>query len=174
NDTVLILANGVAGNLPVRKGTREEKSLERVIHRVMKELALKLVEDAEGGTKVAEIRVEGARTSDGAKKIAFSVANSTLVKTAFFGEDPNLGRIMVAIGYAGEPVRLERINVYLDDVRVVRGGIVSPSAERKAAHVMRHPTFRVTIKLGQGNRSASVWTSDLSYQYVRINSAYRT
>ncbi len=174
NDTVLFLANGSAQNRPVKKGSQDEKTLERAFFRVMKDLALKLVQDAEGGTKVAEISVERARSVEEAKRVAFSVANSNLVKTAFFGEDPNLGRIMVAIGYAGVPVQPDRISVYLGGIRVVQKGIVSTAAERKAVPVMRRPSFRVRINLGQGKKSASVWTSDLTYQYVRINSAYRT
>ena len=174
NDTVLFLANGFAQNPPVKKGSQDEKTLERVVFKVMKELALKLVQDAEGGTKVAEIRVEGARSVTEAKQVAFSVANSNLVKTAFFGEDPNLGRIMVAIGYAGVPIQPNRISVSIAGIRVVQKGIVATATERKAAPVMRRPSFKVKINLGQGKKSASVWTSDLSYQYVRINSAYRT
>jgi len=174
NDTVVILANGLAQNRPVKKGSRDEKTLEQVVFKVMKDLAVKLVEDAEGGTKVAEIFVEGARSVDEAKKIAYSVANSKLVKTAFFGEDPNLGRIMVAIGYAGVPIHPDRISVSIGGIRVVQRGIVTTAAERKAAHVMHRPSYRVKINLGQGKKSASVWTSDLTYQYVRINSAYRT
>ncbi len=174
NDTVLFLANGFAQNRPVKKGSQDEKTLERVVFKVMKDLALKLVQDAEGGTKVAEVRVEGARSAEEAKQVAFSVANSNLVKTAFFGEDPNLGRIMVAIGYAGVPIRPERISVSLGGIRVVQRGVVATASERKAAPVMRRPSFKVKINLGQGKKSASVWTSDLSYQYVRINSAYRT
>jgi len=174
NDTVLLLANGLAQNRPIKKGSRDEKTLEQVVFKVMKDLAVKLVEDAEGGTKVAEIFVEGARSVEEAKRIAFSVANSTLVKTAFFGEDSNLGRIMVAIGYAGVPIHPNRISVSIGGIRVVQRGIVTTTAGRKAAHVMRRPSFRVKINLGQGKNSTSVWTSDLSYQYVRINSAYRT
>ena len=174
NDTVLFLANGSAQNRPVKKGSQDEKTLERAFFKVMKDLALKLVQDAEGGTKVAEISVDRARSVEEAKRVAFSVANSNLVKTAFFGEDPNLGRIMVAIGYAGVPVQPDRISVYLGGIRVVQKGIVSTAAERKAVPVMRRPSFRVRINLGQGKKSASVWTSDLTYQYVRINSAYRT
>ena len=174
NDTVLFLANGFAQNRPVKKGSQDEKTLERAVFKVMKDLALKLVQDAEGGTKVAEISVEGARSVEEAKRVAFSVANSNLVKTAFFGEDPNLGRIMVAVGYAGVPIQQDRINVSLGGIRVVQKGIVSTGAERKVAPVMRRPSFTVSINLGQGKKSASVWTSDLTYQYVRINSAYRT
>ena len=174
NDTVLFLANGVAGNRPVTLGSREERALLRAVTGVMQELAVKLVEDGEGTTKVVEIRVERAKSVDEAKKVAFSVANSKLVKIAFYGADPNFGRIMMAIGYAGIPIDPDRINVAFDGVRVVRKGIGLPTSERQAAHVLKKPSFRVTIDLAQGRESFSVWTSDLSHEYVRINSAYRT
>ncbi|MFQ5852125.1 MAG: bifunctional glutamate N-acetyltransferase/amino-acid acetyltransferase ArgJ [Candidatus Binatia bacterium] len=174
NDTILFLANGLAGNRPIVQGSREERTLEQGVSRITKELALKLVEDGEGATKVVEILVEGARSVAEAKKVAFAVANSKLVKTAFFGEDPNLGRIMAAIGYAGVPVEPDRIGVSLDGVKVVRRGVVLNTREREAALVLRRPSFRVGINLDQGKESASVWTSDLSHDYIRINSAYRT
>jgi len=174
NDTVLFLANGLAKNRPIVRGSRGEKTLERAVSRVMKELALKLVEDGEGATKVIEIFVERARSIVEAKKVAFAVADSKLVKTAFFGADPNLGRIMAAIGYAGVRIEPSKIGVSFDRVHAVRNGIVLNANERKASRVLRHASFKVRINLGQGKESASVWTSDLSYEYVRINSAYRT
>lgn len=174
NDTVLFLANGYAGNSPVRGGSKAERALMRAAHEVMKRLAIKLVEDGEGATKVVEVRVAGARSAAEAKKVAFTVANSNLVKTAFFGADPNFGRILAAIGYAGVPIRPEGVSVAFDGVTVVQGGVGINSSEREAARVLRRPSFRLKIHLHQGSGSASVWTSDLSYEYVRINSAYRT
>jgi len=174
NDTVLFLANGVAGNRAVALGSKEEQVLFKVAKKVMKDLALKLVKDGEGATKLVEIRVEGSRSVAEAKKIAYAVANSQLVKTAFFGEDPNVGRIMAAIGYAGVRVEPGKIGVSYDRVPVVRHGIVLNSNEREASRVMRRPSFKVSINVGQDKQSASVWTSDLSHKYVRINSAYRT
>jgi glutamate N-acetyltransferase/amino-acid N-acetyltransferase len=174
NDTVLFLANGMAGNSPVRRGSREERVLGLATQRVMKELALKLVEDGEGTTKVAEIRVEGSRSVEEAKKVAFAVANSKLVKTAFFGADPNFGRILAAIGYAGVPVRLDKVDVAFDAVKVVKRGAGINTRERAAARVLRRRSFTVQIDMHQGKKSASVWTSDLGYEYIRINSSYRT
>lgn len=174
NDTVLFLANGASGNPAVRRGSREERVLGGAAEAVMKDLALKLVEDGEGGTKVVEIRVDGARSAAEARKIGFFVANSKLVKTAFFGEDPNFGRIMAAIGGAGVRIQEEKINVFFNDVGVVRRGVGLPGNERRAARVLKRPSFRVKIALNQGKGAASVWTSDLSHEYVRINSAYKT
>lgn len=174
NDTVLFLANGACGNSPVRRGSREEGILSKAAEAVMKDLALKLVEDGEGATKVVEIRVSGSRSLVEAKKIAFNVANSELVKTAFFGEDPNFGRIMAAIGCAGVKIGAEKIDVFFNNVCVVRKGVGLPGNERQAARVLKLPSFTVKIHLHQGKSGASVWTSDLSHEYVRINSAYRT
>lgn len=174
NDTVLLLANGLAENSPVRQGSREELILMQAVKETMKRLAIKLVEDGEGTTKVVEVRVEGARSEADAKSVAFSVANSKLVKTAFFGEDPNFGRIMVAVGYAGVPIDPDKIDVSFDRVTVVRRGVGISSNEREASHVLKRPSFKVRIRLRQGDESASIWTSDLSHEYVRINSAYRT
>jgi glutamate N-acetyltransferase/amino-acid N-acetyltransferase len=140
----------------------------------MKHLAIKLVEDGEGATKAVEIQVRGARSRAAAKKVAETVANSLLVKTAFFGADPNFGRILAAIGYSGVAVRPERVILSFDGVVVARRGVGIGSNERAAARVLERPKFTVRIFLGQGKESASVWTSDLGHDYVRINSAYRT
>jgi glutamate N-acetyltransferase/amino-acid N-acetyltransferase len=174
NDTLVFLANGFAGNAPIRRGTKDALTFEKSVGAVMKKLALKLVEDGEGATKVVEVRVEGASSSAAARNIACSVANSQLVKTAFFGEDPNFGRIMAAIGYAGVPIDVEKIDVSFDAVKVVSRGVGDPGKEREAARVLRRPSFQVKITLRQGKQAASVWASDLSHEYVRINSAYRT
>jgi glutamate N-acetyltransferase/amino-acid N-acetyltransferase len=174
NDTLVFLANGFAGKRPIRRGTRDALTFEKTVDAVMKKLALKLVEDGEGATKVVEVRVEGASSSAAARNIACSVANSQLVKTAFFGEDPNFGRIMAAIGYAGVPIDIEKIDVSFEGVKVVSRGVGNPGREREAARVLRRPSFQVKITLRQGRQTASVWASDLSHEYVRINSAYRT
>jgi len=156
NDTILFLANGVAGNRAVRKGGKDAKKLEKAVSKVMKDLALMLVADAE------------------AKKVASAVANSNLVKTAFFGEDPNLGRIMAAVGYADVPLDPDKIDVSLGGVRVVRRGMALRETQSQAARIMRQRSYQVRINLRRGKQTASVWTSDLSTGYVRINSAYRT
>lgn len=174
NDTVLFMANGVAENLPIRRGSREEQSLFGAAREVMEALALKLVEDGEGATKIVEINVLGSRSSTEAKKIAYAVATSQLVKTAFFGEDPNYGRIMAAMGRAEVPIKPDRVDVSFDGVTVVKRGVGVNASEREAARVFKQPSFSVRINLHQGKASASVWTSDLTHDYVRLNSAYRT
>ncbi len=174
NDTVLCMANGVAGNPRISRGGEGEEALERALTRVMKELALKVVADGEGTTKLVEIRVDGARTAGTARKVAFTVANSKLVKTAFFGQDPNIGRFMMAIGNAGVPVVEETIDIALGGVKVVRRGLAVGTRETAAAKVMQRPSFTVRISLGMGDARTSVWTSDLGHEYIRINSDYRT
>ncbi len=174
NDTLLVLANGVAGNPRITRNGEDGEVLEGALTRVMKELALKIVADGEGAKKVVEIRVDGARTVAEARKVAFTVANSKLVKTAFFGEDPNVGRFMMAVGNAGVPVVEETIDVALGAVRVVRRGVAVGTREAAAAKVMQRPSFTVRISLGMGDARTSVWTSDLGHEYVRINSDYRT
>ena len=174
NDTLLCLANGVAGNPRITRGGAGEELLERALTRVMKELALMIVADGEGAKKVVEIRVDGARTVGEARKVAFTVADSKLVKTAFFGEDPNVGRFMMAVGNAGVPVVEETVDIALGGVRVVRRGVAVGTREAAAAKVMQRPSFAVRISLGMGAARTSVWTSDLGHEYVRINSDYRT
>lgn len=174
NDTVLFLANGARGQSPVRRGSREERVLSKAAEVVMKDLALKLVEDGEGSTKVVKILVQQARSAAEAKKVARAVANSQLVKTAFFGEDPNFGRIMMAVGGSGVKVNGGKIDVFFNNVCVVRKGVGLPRNERQAARILKRSSLVVKIRLHQGKGAASVWASDLSHDYVRINSAYRT
>lgn len=174
NDTLLFMANGVAGNSPVRSGGREEDILFSAAREVMETLALKLVEDGEGATKVVEIRVLGSRSAAEARKIAHTVATSQLVKTAFYGEDPNYGRIMAAIGRAEVPIKPDRVDISFDGVTVVKRGIGVNASDAEAGRVFKQPSFTVRINLRQGQASASVWTSDLTHEYVRLNSAYRT
>ncbi len=140
----------------------------KAVFDVMKKLALKLVEDGEGARKVVEIRVEGARS------LTAAIANSQLVKSAFFGEDPNFGRIMAVIGYAGVPIDCATVDVSFNGVTVVKRGVGMPLKEREAARVLRRPSFQVKVRLGQGKQATSICTADLSHEYVRINSAYRT
>jgi len=128
----------------------------------------------EGARKVVEVRVEGARSLAAAKKVTSSIASSQLVKSAFFGEDPNFGRIMAVIGYAGVPIDCATVDVSFNGVTVVKRGVGMPLKEREAARVLRRPSFQVKVRLGQGKQATSISTADLSHEYMRINSAYRT
>jgi glutamate N-acetyltransferase/amino-acid N-acetyltransferase len=175
NDTCLILANAMAGNPSIAAGTPESEAFESLLHDVLLSLAKKIVKDAEGGTKFVEVRVNGAKENADARKVALAVANSSLVKTAFFGQDANWGRIFAAAGYSGAELDQTRLSLCFDDVCMARNGIFAGGdAEARGSEVLRKKEFTVTVDLGLGDGSATVYTSDLSHEYVSINADYRT
>jgi len=175
NDTALIMANGGAGNPVIKGGTPEGEAFKALLHDVLLCLAKLIVKDGEGATKFVEIRVTGAADRADAKKAALSVANSMLVKTAFFGQDANWGRIIAAVGYSGARVEQERVEIRFDDVVMASGGIFAGGdAEAAGTRVLQQKEFKVIIDLKIGAGEAVVYTSDLSYDYVRINADYRT
>ena len=140
------------------------------------ELSQKIIRDGEGASKFITITVEEGKTEAECRQIAYSVAHSPLVKTAFFASDPNLGRILAAIGYAGiEDLDVSKLNLYLDDVWVARDGGRNPDyLEEDGQRVMKQKEILVRITLARGNASATVWTCDLSHDYVSINADYRS
>ena len=140
------------------------------------ELSQKIIRDGEGASKFITITVEEGKTEAECRQIAYSVAHSPLVKTAFFASDPNLGRILAAIGYAGiEDLDVSKLNLYLDDVWVARDGGRNPDyLEEDGPRVMKQKEILVRITLARGNASATVWTCDLSHDYVSINADYRS
>ncbi len=176
NDSVLVLANGLAGNAPLRPDSPEGARFAAALGCVMRELADLVVADGEGATKRVRITVTGARTTAGARQVARTIARSQLVKTALFGGDPNWGRIVCAAGYAGVPLAPERISVRIGGVTVLRRGEpAAATAVRRAASVMRGPFFSIEIDLATGGTgAATVTTSDLSTAYVRFNAEYST
>jgi glutamate N-acetyltransferase/amino-acid N-acetyltransferase len=176
NDTVLLLANGVAGNAPLTAASAAGRRFAAALTAIMGSLADMVVMDGEGATKRVRIDVRGAASDAAARRVARSVAESQLVKTALYGGDPNWGRIICAAGYAGVPLRPERVSVRIGDVPVLqRGEPGSPSRVRSAAAVMRRRAFTIGIDLGEQRRgTAVVTTSDLTPAYVRFNSAYST
>jgi glutamate N-acetyltransferase / amino-acid N-acetyltransferase len=124
---------------------------------------------------VVQIRVEGARTPAEAKQVAVTIATSNLVKTALFGEDANWGRVMGALGRSGVPIEQDKVSVRFGRVTMVRRGMgTGLAAERKIAKVFKEKEFAITVHLGQGRAAAHMWTTDLSYDYVRINASYRS
>ncbi len=135
-----------------------------------------IVRDGEGATKFITIQVEGGRDRDECRKIAYAIGHSPLVKTAFFASDPNLGRILAAIGYAGvDDLDVAQLNLYLDDVWVAQNGGRHPDyQEADGQRVMRQSEITVRVTLGRGAASATVWTCDLSHEYVTINADYRS
>lgn len=175
NDTVLCLANGLAGNRPIAAGTRAYQQFVSLLTTVCQTLALSICRDGEGVTKVVKIAVEQAASPAAARQVAQTIATSNLVKTALFGEDANWGRVMGAIGRAGVPIEQSAISVYFDKVLMVRRGMgVGLAAERRIAQVFKKKEFTIRVRLGQGTAAAHMWTTDLSYDYVRINASYRS
>jgi len=176
NDTVLVLANGLAGNKPLTENEPAGcAAFEEALADLLKELALMIVQDGEGATKLVTVRVTGARDAVEARRAAITVANSSLVKTAFFGEDANWGRIVAAVGRAGIFMDPDRVDVFFDDVMMVRDGLgLGPEAEARATAVLKKKKFSVIIDLKAGTSACEVYTSDLSLDYVKINANYRT
>ncbi len=174
NDTLLGLANGLAGN-PTINEDRHGQAFRAVLEDLLQDLAHQVVRDGEGVTRCVTICIKGARNSDEADRIARTVAMSPLVKTAFFGGDPNWGRILAAAGRAGLSIDQGLIDLYFNGVKLVRGGICEgKDAEEKAREVMAAEEFSITLDLGLGKGEAQVLTSDLSVDYVRINADYRS
>jgi glutamate N-acetyltransferase / amino-acid N-acetyltransferase len=175
SDTVAVLANGLAENAPLERGGRGLAQFRAALEAVAGRLARMLVQDGEGATKVVEVRVRGARTRREALIAARSVANSPLVKTAICGADPNWGRIMMALGKSAARVSPERVAIQIGDEPIVERGMLRPGARMdRVEATMRGSEYRIVIDLALGRGEDSVWTSDLTEEYVRLNSKYTT
>jgi glutamate N-acetyltransferase/amino-acid N-acetyltransferase len=177
NDSLFVLASGAAGNPVIRDDdTREARALRAALHEVLLTLATAIVRDGEGATKVVEIAVEGARTEPAARAVARRIANSPLVKTAIHGADPNWGRFLAAAGAAGVALDQDKLDLDIGEVPVVRRGvgIHGPETEAAAHAVMSRPSYRVTLRLGAGRKTASMYTCDLTHGYIDINADYRS
>jgi len=175
NDTVLLLANGKAGYPLLSRMDRDGEVFLSMLSNVCRRLAESVVKDGEGATKFVEILIRGARNKEEAKQAAYAVAHSPLVKTAFFGEDANWGRILCALGYSGVHIDPNKVDLFFDKAPVVRNGIgVGSSLEERAGQVLKNKSFKVTVDLHRGKGEFSVLTSDLSIDYVKINASYRS
>ena len=175
NDTVLLLANGRAGNRTAKVGSAEYEAFASMLFPMMDELATMIVRDGEGATKVVELRIRGARSDDEASRLAYHLAISPLVKTSFYGSDPNWGRLMAALGCAGPWVHPQRIDVSYDQVCLVRNGVAQGKKRTdQAKKVLKKDAFVLTIDLHLGKGSARVLTSDLTHDYVTLNASYPT
>ncbi len=175
NDMVLLLANGCAGNRPLQMGTATYEIFRSVLHHIMDHLARMIVKDGEGATKVVDITVRGTKSNGEARRIAYHVANSLLVKTSFYGQDMNWGRIVAAAGCSGVPIEPQKIDVWYGSVRVVKNGVsAGPKNEERARQVLKQPAFTITVDVHAGNGSYTVVTSDLSHEYVSLNASYRS
>ena len=174
NDTAIILASGKAENPKVSRNSREFQELSGLILNVCESLRDQLIRDGEGATKIIRIQVMGAKTKGDARKVAQSISRSLLVKTAFFGEDVNWGRIMVAIGNSGVRIQESRVDIYMGDVALVHRGIgLGSLQEEKALEVMKRQEITLRVVLGLGPMEAEYWTTDISCDYVRINAGYK-
>jgi len=175
NDTVLLFANGMSGHPQLTHMDRDGDVFLTMLHRVCRNLAKSVVKDGEGATKLIEISIRGARNKEDAKKAAYAVAHSSLVKTAFFGEDANWGRILCALGHSGAQINPDRIDVFFDKAPIVRSGMSAGlRLEARAAEVIKKKSFRVTVDLHQGRAAFSLFTTDLSLDYIKINASYRS
>ena len=177
NDSLILVATGQAGNTEVVDVQGADYlALRDVVTEVAMVLAQAIVRDGEGATKFMTIRIEGGRDEAECRKIGYAIAHSPLIKTAFFASDPNLGRILAAIGYAGvDDLDVNLIKLHLGDVLVAEnGGRASSYQEADGQRVMKEAEITVRVELGRGNAEATVWTCDFSYDYVKINADYRT
>ena len=177
NDSFILIATQRAGHPTVTDlASAEGRTVRDAVIAVSEELAQAIVRDGEGATKFITVRVEGGRNVDECRQVAYAVAHSPLVKTAFFASDPNLGRILAAVGYAGvEDLDPGLIDLFLDDVHVVeRGGRRASYREEDGQRVMKKPEITIRLDLNRGAAESEVWTCDLSLDYVRINADYRS
>jgi glutamate N-acetyltransferase/amino-acid N-acetyltransferase len=176
NDSFMLIATG-AGELEITSAdSAEYKELAAAVSALSQNLAHQIVRDGEGATKFIEVTVEDGSSVEECRKIAYSIGHSPLVKTAFFASDPNLGRILAAIGYAGvDDLDVSKLNLYLDDVWVAKNGGRNPDyKEEDGQRVMKKSEITVRVKLARGTAKASIWTCDLSHDYVTINADYRS
>ncbi|MCU4652193.1 bifunctional glutamate N-acetyltransferase/amino-acid acetyltransferase ArgJ [Roseibacterium sp. SDUM158016] len=176
SDTVLLVATGRAHATPIASGrSAEGKVFAEALGRVMRDLALQIVRDGEGATKLVEVRVTGAKSARDADKVARSIANSPLVKTAIAGEDPNWGRIVMAVGKSGAAADRDTLTIRLGDILVAEKGWVAESyREEDGASYMKGEELVISVDLGLGSGAATVWTCDLTNRYIEINADYRS
>ncbi len=174
NDTILVLANGVAGNRKIRQNSSDATLFRKALDYVTTQLARQVVVDGEGVTKFVTVKVEKAASEKDALKCAKTIANSLLCKTAWFGCDPNWGRILAAAGRAGASFNPDKVDLYFDKTCAVRKGMGSGIPEEKLAEIMRNEEFSVRLVLNSGKSACEVWTNDISYEYVEINADYHT
>jgi glutamate N-acetyltransferase/amino-acid N-acetyltransferase len=176
NDSFMLIATGASPVEISETDTPEYAALSQAVIAISQELAQKIIRDGEGATKFMTVTVEEGRSIEECRKVAYSIGHSPLVKTAFFASDPNLGRILCAVGYAGiDDLDVSKINLYLDDVLVAKNGGRNPEyREEDGQRVMKQSEITIRVKLGRGDVAATIWTCDLSHDYVSINADYRS
>jgi glutamate N-acetyltransferase/amino-acid N-acetyltransferase len=176
NDSLIVMATNQAGNAEITAESAEFAVLCDAITDVAIELAQAIVRDGEGATKFMTVTVEGGKSQEECRKVAYAIAHSPLIKTAFFASDPNLGRILAAIGYAGiDDLDVNTLQLYLGDVLVAEnGGRAASYLEEQGAAVMKESDILVRVVLNRGSENITIWTCDFSYDYVKINADYRS
>jgi glutamate N-acetyltransferase/amino-acid N-acetyltransferase len=176
SDTLLVFATGAAGNPEIKSTTsKAAKIFKAELYKVMLDLAQQVVRDGEGATKFIEINVTGAASDSAAHTVGLSIANSPLVKTAFAGEDPNWGRVVMAVGKSGEKADRDSLTIRFGDILVAEKGWVAHSyREEDGVAYMKADTLSLSVDLGVGTGSAQVWTCDLTHGYIQINADYRS
>lgn len=176
NDSLILMATGKAGNATIDENSQYFALIRDKLTEVAIELAQAIVRDGEGATKFMTVHVEGGKSEEECRKVAYAIAHSPLIKTAFFASDPNLGRILAAIGYAGiDDLDVNNTELYLGDVLVAeKGGRAASYVEEQGAAVMEESDILVRVVLNRGKADCTVWTCDFSYDYVKINADYRS
>ena len=178
NDTVLLLANGMAGNEKIRFGTPEYEKFCEALHYVNETLARKMAGDGEGATALFEAKITGAKTKEQAKILAKSIVCSNLTKTAIAGHDANWGRILCAMGYSGAEFVPEKVALYFESsagkIKIIENGVAVEYSEEKATEILSRPEVTVTADIGEGQEEASAWGCDLTHEYININADYRS
>jgi glutamate N-acetyltransferase/amino-acid N-acetyltransferase len=178
NDMVSIMANGMAGNEEITEENEDYKKFKEALHVINMELAKMIVKDGEGATKLLEVKINGAKTKDDARKMCKSIINSSLVKTAFFGEDANWGRILCSMGYSGADLDPNGVSLAFKSrfgsIKVLENGVPLAFNEEIAAEVLKGSAIEVLITMKDGDASIMGWGCDMSYEYVRINGDYRS
>jgi len=174
NDMCIVLANGAAGNAQITAEGNDYETFKNALQSICQGLAKRIAADGEGATKFLTVNVKGTKSFADAKTIAMSVAKSPLVKTAFFGEDPNWGRVICAVGYAGVPMDPQKTIVKFGGIPVYANGVGAAFEEEALRKVMAAHDIVIDIDMGDGEEEATVWTCDFSYEYVKINGEYHT
>ena len=174
NDMVIVMANGEAGNDKITSEDEDYKTFYDTLHEICTGMAKRIASDGEGATKFLTVNVTGTKDFADAKKTAMSIANSPLVKTAFFGEDPNWGRVICAAGYSGVSFKPEEASVAFGGINVYKGGVGVDFDAEKLREVMSQHDIVIDVNLGHDGGKATVWTCDFSYEYVKINGEYHT
>ncbi|RJG24809.1 bifunctional glutamate N-acetyltransferase/amino-acid acetyltransferase ArgJ [Paenibacillus thiaminolyticus] len=174
NDMLLAMASGLAGNEPLHEGHPDWATFAAAFRYICGQLAQAIARDGEGATKLIEVNVTGAVTEDAARAIAKSIIGSSLVKSAAFGADANWGRIIAAVGYSGQPVNVDTVDIHIGPIEVLKQSTPVPFDEEAALDYLKGDTVHIHVDLHMGTGAATAWGCDLTYDYVRINAAYRT